>query len=467
MKSQLESFSFEELLSAGGDERLDLKSNGLNKYFVAPTNFEGVFHRASCTSSPLTQEGLDHARQLYEKLSPEVFDQKRREHTKIIKDLINYEGQDRFDVFYAPSGSDLCYLPILFSKLIHPGREILNLITCPEELGSGSLTAFSGKYYFSRDQFGEDLEKNSQVEGLENIESQMFEARDEDGNIIDHWNGIKDAISENHAVKAVNANLVIGSKSGIENNVSIVSQSPEDVLWTIDLCQFRASRVLINGLIGMNCIAMLTGSKFYQSPPFCAVMLVPKTITSRFKEISEKDIQPFGRIFSRFDIPEEYESIRNHLKPYRNYGLLLRWETAIKEMAALAKQDSDDVNGVIKDWNSAIVERLASSKYFKLMPGQDITNKTIISFRVRSSEGGFLRHDELMTLYQAICGEAHEGMDGFTRALIGQPVKYGDKSFIRFAIGSHDVRSFIKNKPDFKTDFQLIEIIEELVEAKF
>ena len=42
-------------------------------------------------------------------------------------------------------------------------------------------------------------------------------------------------------------------------------------------------------------------------------------------------------------------------------------------------------------------------------------------------------------------------------------VKYGDKSFIRLALGSSDLRSFAKDKTDFALDAVVIENIKSVV----
>ena len=71
---------------------------------------------------------------------------------------------------------------------------------------------------------------------------------------------------------------------------------------------------------------------------------------------------------------------------------------------------------------------------------------------------------ELKNLFDRIITERHEGLLGFNRVFIGQPVQYGDKSFIRLAIGSYSVRKQMeKKKFDPKNDIRLIEIIEEYV----
>lgn len=462
--------SFEELIVSGGDSRLDMLENGLNKYNVDPCDFRSTLNRASCTCSPFSPDGYQAAHGLYSKLPELVFDKVRDEQTQRIKTLLNYDHKDRFHVFYAPSGSDLCYYSLLFSKLIFPDRNIFNVITCPEELGSGSLNAHSGKFFDTRNQFGEEIEPGKLLSDDLLVDSAEFHARDPNGEIVNHSDTIIDEIHNRYISHSVTSNLVIGSKSGIENNVSIVSRAPEDVLWTIDLCQFRASRVLINGLLGMNCCVMLTGSKFYQSPPFCAALLVPKTITEKFQPRASGNAKAFGSIFASHDIPAEFPAIRDQLRDFKNYGLLLRWEAALAEMTALADLDSFRVNLAVRKWNDFVVGKLRTDSMFELMPGQEVTNKTIVSFRVKKGCGDYFSHSELRLLYNKICQTRFTNMQGFEKLLIGQPVKYGDKSFIRLALGSSDFRSFAKDETDFGLDAVVIEniksVVNEIIEIK-
>lgn len=459
--------SFDDLVVHGGDERLDIGKAGSNKYHVLPTRHKGVFNRGSCTSSPFSLEGYAAAHELFCKLSDEQFDRSRAEQTRKIKEIINYDKRDQFHVFYAPSGSDLCYYQLLFSKLINPDRDIYNIVTCPEELGSGSIAALQGKYYAGRNQFGDLTEPGQALGASLNVTSELLAARDREGKIFNHSSEIVKSVHNVYKSHSVCANLVVGSKSGIENNISVVSQVPENVLWTIDLCQFRASRVFINGLLGMNCSVMLTGSKFYQGPPFSAVLLVPKTVTNRFNYSDPKVVDTFAGVFSYYDIPEELPEIRERLPEYRNYGLLLRWEAALREMELLSALDSYDLNETTKLWNDRVCERLALSSHFQLMPNQDVTNKSIISFRVKSSDGDFLSHEQLVSLYHDFCGEGKTVIGDFEQVLIGQPVKYGERSFIRLALGASSLREFVSQGFDFSNDEKLIDMLEELVKVQF
>ena len=112
--------------------------------------------------------------------------EKSRSNISKIKKLIDVNSLNDFDIFYAPSGSDLCYFPIMFSRIINPDKKIFSVVTCPEELGTGSNTAIKGEYFFGTNQFEENVVKNDVIHKEIKIDQEAFSARDDQGNILNH-----------------------------------------------------------------------------------------------------------------------------------------------------------------------------------------------------------------------------------------------------------------------------------------
>ena len=50
-------------------------------------------------------------------------------------------------VFLMPSGSDAEYIPLLICKILNEGKEIVSVVTCNEEVGSGTLDAAGGRFF--------------------------------------------------------------------------------------------------------------------------------------------------------------------------------------------------------------------------------------------------------------------------------------------------------------------------------
>ena len=95
----------------GGDERISLNENGLNKYHGNPLIYKSVFNRGSCTMSNLNVDS---------KKAVDRFEKGTHDCDKLLNDqqgqfkkLINKNPSFDFDVFYGPEViyviSQLCF----------------------------------------------------------------------------------------------------------------------------------------------------------------------------------------------------------------------------------------------------------------------------------------------------------------------------------------------------------------------
>ncbi len=446
----------------GGDERLDILPSGNNKYHVNASIYEELFNRGSCTCStlnPLTAKVLDNEEKFKDKNS---IIKTREEQANRIKKLLNYEGNDAFGLIFAPSGSDLAYIPPLFSKVLYPQKETLLILTCPEELGSGSQMAYLGKYYAARNQFGEEQEVGDDINPIYDISMARFKARNDDGSIAKHSDSISDILNKDPNKSKIGA-LVIGSKSGIEDDISVIPPLSDEVMWVVDLCQFRNSKRLVNHLLEMGCMVMITGSKFYMAPPFCGVMLVPKPLCKKINEASvdTKYLRGFSDVFSYYDFTNEFSNFKNHFRKEVNKGLGLRWEIALNEMERFNQIPRENINNIIETWNKSVAEFIAQSEYLELMPHQEKTNQSIISFRVKTRFGTYMSYQDLKVFYKVVVGAEHN-IGKFKKIFMGQPVKYGCGAFIRVAIGAYNIYQLLKKEENirFENDKKLIQILD-------
>ena len=222
----------------------------------------------------------------------------------------------------------------------------------------------------------------------------------------------------------------------------------------------RTTQKLINKLLRLNCMVMLTGSKFYQAPPFCGALLVPKSISSKLVNIEDFAVEPFLKIFSTSDIPINHPKLRSKFRNSENYGTLLRWEAAISEMKLLSFFGEDMVAMSVDKWSAFISSQLQIKRnYFELMPDHQLTDKSIVSFNVKHSDGSLLSYEELRVLYFNICAKERNDFFDFKKIIIGQPVRCDNKSFMRLALGSYNIRMLKANDFDLQYDKKLISII--------
>jgi hypothetical protein len=452
------------LLVSGGDERLTLDVDGRNKYHLDPRTSAGVFQRGSCTCSPLNDGGRRAAAHALARLRSgdvdftELLFEQRVRLSKIF--LPGPHGEA--DVIFAPSGSDLCYLPLLFSSVVDPGRRIVNVVATSEELGSGSLLAHDARFFAAETQIGEGCKIGDPVTARLDVESVFLPARDDQGGIVDQGREIERLIAARDVDDVLIINLVIGSKSGIENGVRIVERfGTDDIIWTVDLCQMRARPALFEHLLGLGCLLLCTGSKFYEAPPFCGAMLVPEVW---MKRLAAADVAPpagFHDIFSMFDFPPALALLAMAFPAVENVGLSLRWEAALTEMEAFDDVPVADSAAAIASWHDCVIERIKKSCVLELLGDQEQTNDSIVSFRIRTADGGYLDHEELAEVHRRLAADGAPEILPYRRATIGQPVAYPTGSFLRLALGSSDVRRAVASGFDAACDLALIAAVEQ------
>jgi hypothetical protein len=449
-------------LSTGCDERIFVNNQGQIKYWINLLEYEQTVHRGSCTCGTLNKEHMQLMQETLEQnlTEPIQYETLLAKQTQELKELINYKGQDAFEVFYAPSGSDLVYLTTSFSEILHPEKPILNILSCPEELGSGTLLAVRGEFHAQYNQFDEKVPQGEKVHPSYNIKVLSLSARGLDGKIINHQEYIKEQIKL-HDNYSIIVSLVYGSKSGIEDNLELIDKiDRKDIIWMIDMCQFRHSKEIIHRLLRNNGCVMITGSKFYQAPPFCGALLVRKSFMKELEQGDLGQLSKLSAVFSKYDLPETIRE-KVDLPARQNIGLRLRWACSLNEIKLFKKIPKSVVQAKIRAWNTFINQRLSKSDFFELMPDQSMTNNTIISFRVKY-EGRYLSHAELKSLFELIVCEGR--LPSNKKVFIGQPVAYGNRSFLRLAIGSMNIRGFIDNDElTFEEDDQIIALIEQKI----
>jgi len=454
----------EHYLTKGCDERIYLNEQGLTKYWINPVNYKGRINRGSCTCGSLNEDNLQLMYDMLDSGLEEdtIYEKTLSQQTAKIKKLLNFPGEDKFEVFYGPSGTDLVYFPILFANILYPNRPILNLLSCPEELGSGTLYAVRGEYHANHNQFEDKVSKGQKICPSFNIKVLYLDARSINGKIIDHEDYIHDQIKR-HQYHSIIGSLVYGSKSGIQDNLNMIDKFDRgDIIWNVDLCQFRHDLPTIHKILDKQGCVMITGSKFYQAPPFCGALLVSKEFMAKIKEGNFEIFSKFNEVFSAYDVPEDIRA-KTGLTKRKNIGTRLRWACFINEREKFAAIEDEDINEIEERWGRFINAQLKKYPEFELMPDQEETNASIISFRVKK-DGEYLNHKELKEFYhQVVCDDYSEDYN-FSKIYIGQPVAYGHKSFLRLAIGSMNIRKFyLTDERDFTDDAQIIEILRNKI----
>ena len=176
-------------------------------------------------------------------------------------------------------------------------------------------------------------------------------------------------------------------------------------------------------------------------------MLVPRKWSERLKKVDASIIFLWKAIL-RLWCALVYAEHERTSAAYTKQGTSPKVEIALDEMEAYSYWSTQQTDDIITRWATGVMARLEDSEYFQLMPDQLKTNMSIISFQVWVG-GRALYNAQLKELFKAIATSQHEGFkDGINKVFFGQPVQYGDRSFIRLAIGAYTVRILEKDAID-------------------
>ena len=447
-------------LVSGSDERSALDAQGWNRYFLPSRQAGPLFCRGSCTCGFLTIDAMPAAVRLFEAVrtgaqTPEATRERQRGR------LRDHFGLDeRHDIVFAPSGTDLCYLPLLLSQVLWPDDEVTSAVTCAGELGSGSTDAHRGRYFGNRTQLGA-VRAGEPLEGVRPPTVHTAPARSIGGAVSDPGPMVRAVLRApgRHIVQVVES-----SKSGIHDDAGLLDEAlAAGALVCVDLCQLRGPLGRVRALVDRGALVMVTGSKFFQAPPFCAALVVPAELGDVLAAAEAPQLRGFERLFARDDLPTRWKGLREALPDVANLGLMLRWEAALDEMDRYSRLDPAVVDRTIAAWRSHVLDQLERrGDHFVLVPSQGVIEPSIVSFYCRGAEGT-LGFSALRQLYERIVS-APQSVPGFDRSFIGQPVEHEGGAFLRLALGANDIQKLLDGSERLEHDTVLIEAIADEIE---
>jgi asparagine synthase (glutamine-hydrolysing) len=458
---------FEASLTLGGDDRSLIKTDvRTNKYHIKPVPVdESSVFRGSCTGNPPTQRGYDAAMDLFAKLEglegeglcsamQGVYD----DHRARLSNLLNLpEGTE---VVICPSGSDAEYIPIAIARALKGDDvHITNGITQLSEIGAGSAPASVGKYFSTHVPLVGRLNGEKEVlSGFENIGGITISARDNDGNVVNASKEM-DSFAEEAFARGAYPIIhgVFGGKTGLRDNKMAASlDGGNKSLAVVDACQGRFSTDELHEWLNQDSLVLFTASKFYQAPPFCGAVLVPKGIADKLRGSpapqphSMFDNEGLGGFLTEKEMPPCLQSWGELLGKERrsNIGLALRWEAGLAGMEALAHVSDDMRTKAVDDWAGKVTAMVNGESNLDAW----CTERSIVSIRVQKGDG-WLSMSELRDLYRWMSKDVSELVPGATAAekdalskstYIGQPVHVSNShAIVRIALGVESLVSYL------------------------
>ncbi|KJR81176.1 uncharacterized protein SPSK_01138 [Sporothrix schenckii 1099-18] len=282
-------------------------------------------------------------------------------------------------VILHPSGTDAELTALLAG--VNQARQlgcsgVVNIVVGAKEVGSNTATAAGGKHFSKH--FPVSSTNNPEDEaaqggnmfspvavsanGIENgIQVVEIAARLDDGSMVPNFDALVLQTMENATLSCKSSgesgpffvlHVVDGSKLGSHITSRsllkrITCQYGDRVLFVLDACQARTSTGELDWYLARNAVVLMTASKFYGAPGFCAAALVPHKIAMAGLFIDTEPREPgrpavvshnLGKYITKLEVPRDLEALRATL-PARpeNVGLLLRWSCGVFEMDRFAK----------------------------------------------------------------------------------------------------------------------------------
>lgn len=466
-------------LTEGGDDRLHLSKEGVNKYYCPPRPLPAdVVVRGSCTCSAPTPDGFEAARHLLRNLwsghtsFAQSTDDIRKRLSSVLEISVPHE------VILHPSGSDAELIPLAVASF--RARELncsklINIVAAAGEVGSGTAPAAAGRHFSGFAPCGGLVKTGDTLDEFPTAVNVIeMKPRDAFGNIIRNY----DELVMNHVKKCLETeekpyfviHAVDGSKTGLrlptpELLETLINMLGDQILIVMDACQCRSEAEELNWFLELGAIILITASKFYSAPGFCGAVLVPLDSA----QVLAKHPAPVGLsdYLTKYEVPASLPSLRDRLPAApKNVGLLLRWACGMAEMEMFAAL-GNSVKLAIRDWVYG-VRKLVCSRSPELdlididceaCVGDETRSggvNSVVSIKFLSKCGSahldantLRRMHRLLTIdaSDALPAEASEADRKIAslRCMVGQPVKLGSYGVLRLAIGAPMAREIARS----------------------
>lgn len=478
----LEDAALEECVSRhiteGGDDRLHLTDQGVNKYYCPPRPLpDDVVIRGSCTCSSPTPDGFEAARRLLRSLwsGHVTFEDSMKDIRTKLSDILQISVPH--EIILHPSGSDAELIPLAIAtaRANHLGCSgIVNIVAAAGEVGSGTAPAAAGRHFSEFTPCG-GLVNNGEVLADFPASTEVVELkpRSADGRCIGTYDQLVLEAINSHEKKSGNPYFIVhavdGSKTGLrlpspELLSRLIDRLGGRLLIVLDACQCRSEPEELNWFLARGAAVLVTASKFYSAPGFCGAVIVPMDSV----EVLDQNPPPHGLTdyLTKHEVPSSIRALYNFLPSGpKNVGLLLRWACGITEMEMFAAK-GESVKVAMREWVYGV--RNLVCKRSPVLDLIDVDCAECVGDETRS--GGV--NSVVSIKFLTRCGKAHidavklrrvhrhltidaskllppfaseeERKIASLRCMVGQPVKLGCYGVLRLAVGAPMAREIVQ-----------------------
>jgi hypothetical protein len=380
------------------------------------------------------------------------------------------------DIIFAASGTDVHLLAAQLATSAG-ATPISMFMVDPLETGSGVTAALSGRHFGNRTAIGDAVTQGTIIGNADFGHITAIPVRLPNG--VPRSSADIDADFE-HQVSAAAAagerillTMVDVSKTGmiapsVECAINLQHRYPDSLSVMVDACQFRIAPETLQSYLGQGFMVAITGSKFIAGPSFSGALLIPSELAHKLRDCAEIDnLQSYS---ARADWPVGWKSAKC-LDKFPNFGLLLRWEAAIKELRAFRSVSKIVTMHFLHAFSAAISQRMEDDPIFEMLPVPELKRfpfnetpgwdniQTIFPFLLfhpsNSKRKIALSSEEMLQVYHALQRDTNG------RVQLAQPVDCGRRngiavSALRLCVSSRlIVEAVQQNDTNHQTVIQL------------
>ena len=372
------------LLVQGGDARIALDPDSLNRYGCSPFPDPGLLALGSSTTSGISTAGFAAADRLRERLvlasesDAAVCAAELERIRQELLDLCGVSSLPGVELVFAASGTDLHLIAAQIGNAAE-AAPVLALMVDAQETGSGVPAALAGRHFSSRAALGDAVIEGEFITGDAAADDRVIDVATVAIRLADGTPRLIADIDQEFTARATQAAaqgqrvllvLTDVSKTGMiapspACMLALQHKLPGAIDVLVDACQFRIAPATLRAYLQNGFMVALTGSKFVTGPPFSAALLIPASAARRMR--SQPLPHSLAAYSSRADWPAGWDAaaLRDDMP---NFGLLLRWEAALQELRAFRAIPEADVNDFLQKFSRAIRDRLLHDPAFEALP---------------------------------------------------------------------------------------------------
>lgn len=375
----------EYLLTQGGDSRLKTdRVSGLSGYGCSTKPRPWAVTFASSTATSISSYAFGRVERVRQKFIEGVcledinerYDAQVESIKSRILEAFGLKDIEGAEVILTTSGTD-AELFASFLAYCENMAPFTNIFVGPEETGTGSPLAASGRHFSVNAPLGNNVCKGEMVEGFPDdcIRLLTVPLRDYNGTFL----GLDsvDSRVEMLTSKAIAAgnrvlvHIVESSKTGLTapslntvKRLKTIYGPSLDVL--VDACQLRIGRKRLRQYLEAGFMIAVTGSKFYTGPAFSGALILPPDVACR---LNNEALLPSGftDYFSSYAFPQRMNMTKLPVEQSRIIGLLLRWEAALWEIEAFQRTSDKHKYLIFSLFGESIRESISANPDLELI----------------------------------------------------------------------------------------------------